>query len=536
MNSTPLTGPTAFGGPHRRRMRPVLVAALVGLAAAPVGRAQSGPEQGPFPGSAERHELSPVANPKLVCFPPFPPPLDRPISHIAVPGLRHLTPSPELSAYVGEIFYPSLSTWLAERTLPDKLRVRLTGYRAEKLALQQELRAALDGSLHDDPARRTAGLEALARRQSPRLEALEQSAEQLRTELATSAYDWRALRTWTLNDHNARGDSPNEISSVLRAYAYYQVNLTSPQRRLLREIAAEIALAQEDEAAARAAQPYLFFSPEPARVMLPDDLPAELAAKVAAYQTAKSNLKKELFDTIAKQEGATFAFSRNKAIADLGRRQAAGFAAVERLADEIRGGLARVPAAIQAQPERSPLPPALTERIGRLLRQRATLQRDTTARLEAIRTRHAEEPVMIAFSYESEGLRFLVVPRRQGRDGPSNQIKALISSIEGELAAEAEPYGRSFNELLAAIEAVRQETGRITGRTEPAAIDAVLGAATRVAALRETEDGYREYRLAVFEPGLSPAQRRLLFDAALEKLDLPLPRGELQPTRRAASW
>ena len=142
---------------------------------------------------------------------------------------------------------------------------------------------------------------------------------------------------------------------------------------------------------------------------------------------------------------------------------------------------------------------------------------------------------MIAFSFESDGLRFLVVPRRgAGRD--SGETKALISSIEAELATESERYSRGFTELLSAIESVRQEAGRIIGQTEPRLIDATVGAATRIAALRETEDGYREYRLAVFEPGLSAAQRRLLFDAAVEKLDLPLPRGELQPTRRAASW
>jgi hypothetical protein len=36
---------------------------------------------------------------------------------------------------------------------------------------------------------------------------------------------------------------------------------------------------------------------------------------------------------------------------------------------------------------------------------------------------------------------------------------------------------------------------------------------------------YYEYRIAVFEPGLSPEQRRLLFDGAVEKLALPLPGG-----------
>ena len=34
---------------------------------------------------------------------------------------------------------------------------------------------------------------------------------------------------------------------------------------------------------------------------------------------------------------------------------------------------------------------------------------------------------------------------------------------------------------------------------------------------------YRDYRAAVLEPGLSPEQRRLLYSAGLEALNLPLP-------------
>jgi hypothetical protein len=34
---------------------------------------------------------------------------------------------------------------------------------------------------------------------------------------------------------------------------------------------------------------------------------------------------------------------------------------------------------------------------------------------------------------------------------------------------------------------------------------------------------YRDYQIAVLQPGLSPEQRRLLFDAALEKIALATP-------------
>jgi hypothetical protein len=174
------------------------------LVAPLTGQAQYGPGGGSEPGGSYRREGDLGFTPKVVCFPPFPPPLDRPISHIAVPALRNVTPAPELSAYVSEIFYPPLSTWLAERTLTDQLRSRLAAFQAEKLALQREIRAELDRQRAADPDDRRSALEELARRQAPRLAALEQTAEQLRADLATSRYDWRAIRSWTLGERNAR--------------------------------------------------------------------------------------------------------------------------------------------------------------------------------------------------------------------------------------------------------------------------------------------------------------------------------------------
>jgi hypothetical protein len=44
---------------------------------------------------------------------------------------------------------------------------------------------------------------------------------------------------------------------------------------------------------------------------------------------------------------------------------------------------------------------------------------------------------------------------------------------------------------------------------------------------QEVWERYRDYQTAVLLPGLSPEQRRLLFAAAVEKLALPLPAGEV---------
>ena len=49
------------------------------------------------------------------------------------------------------------------------------------------------------------------------------------------------------------------------------------------------------------------------------------------------------------------------------------------------------------------------------------------------------------------------------------------------------------------------------------------------AAAEENSEAYRDYRSAVFEPGMSIEQRRLLFGHALMELKLPLPPGDMQP-------
>ncbi len=473
--------------------------------------------------------------PKAVFFPPSPPPLDHPITHIAAPAPQRLAAPPELALYVSEPFYAPLSTWLVERTLTPKLRERLDAYRTRKLALLRELRATLAQTRTVEAAARHDALAKLAQQQAAALTSLEQEAAKLRDDLTTGTYDWRSLRQWSLGDKALRGDSPMEIASVMRAYAYYQSNLSPAQRRLLREITLEIAMAAEDEKAARAAQPYLFFSPELARITLPDDLPADLAAKVADYQTKKSAVKKELFDTIYKQDSASFPLFRQNAMRTLAERQAGRIAELDRIAESIRVGLAQLPTGVGPPAERSPLPPVLTERIASLLATRTTLQKEATAKIEAIRERNAGAPLLISYSFETDGLKFIVLPRRGARSSSGN-YKEQIQAIREELATISEDFGRRYAELVNETDAVREETKKFLGKTDPREIENVIGAATRVAALHETEEAYRDYRTAVFEPGLSPEQRRLLLDGAVERLDLPLPRGEMQPTFRAASW
>ncbi len=285
----------------------------------PAGRGENSQSDAPF-------------HPVAICFPPTPPPLDRAIARFASPMPPRLTPPPQLASCVNEPFYAPLSTWLLEKALTDEMLQRINALRGTEAAALTELRATLDQTRDSDAVARRRSLEALARQQTPQLAAVERDAEQIREELAIGRYDWRALREWAIGAKNTRGDSPAEIAATMRAYASYQSGLVPAQRRLLREISLELSMAGENTTAAEAAQPFMFFPPEPARVLLPDDLPADLAGKVANFQTKKSALKKDLYDIIYKEDAATLGFMRNNALRALATQQAPRLAELEPLA------------------------------------------------------------------------------------------------------------------------------------------------------------------------------------------------------------
>ena len=523
-----------FGLPLRK---PVL-AALLWHTVVSLGWGQTSTDPGgsrlpgdrvPFPDTTPR-----IMERVPIFFPPNPPPLDRPAPRGVPPGGRYPAP-PELAAYVNEFFYPPLGTRLATRKLNDKLRARLDAYRAAKLALQNELRAELDRLRAAEPEARIEALSALARRQNPKLAKLENTAEQLRRDLVSGENNWSALRQWHLGDKQRRGFSPLEIAQVMRAYAFYNHHLLPAQRRLLREIAIELVFAAENTAAATAAQPFLFFPPEPARVLLPEDLSADVAAKVAAYQTKKSALKKELYDAVHASDGAAFLFLRGHPVKALAEKQSSRLAELDTLAEEIRRGLTQMPPPRQ---ERSPLPLNLDARVAALVASYQSAQSEGVGKIEAILARSKELPMQASYRFESETLKFVVVPTRGARGG-GRSGKSMLPRIEAaraEISSVADEYGRRIADLLNERESIRLAIGETLNLTKPEESNRALLAALRIANQKYAESTFSEYRIAVLEPGLSPPQRRLLFDGVMERLELPLPRGDLQPESRASTW
>jgi hypothetical protein len=310
--------------------------------------------------------------------------------------------------------------------------------------------------------------------------------------------------------------------------------LLPAQRRLLREISLEVAMSAEDQEKAAAAQPFLFFLPEPARVTLPDDIPSDLAALLSEFTAKKSALKKELFDLTYAEDKATFAFSRAGKFRSLATAQAPRIAELERLADRIRTSLRLLPETTPPPP-RSPLPPALTEKTIAFVQRRLQLQSETRDRLDEIGLQLRAVGARMGYQFDGETIKTQIVPSRRA-EAMSNESRARLTELRARVTALENDYRTRAEVLLGELNILRREAGETTGHTVPDKIDAKLNEAIRYMAERENEDGYRDYRTAVFEPGLSPEQRRLVFDGAMAKLSLPLPRGEFQPTRRAATW
>jgi hypothetical protein len=290
--------------------------------------------------------------------------------------------------------------------------------------------------------------------------------------------------------------------------------------------------AVDDAALATKAQPYFFFSPEPARVVLPPDLPAELAAKVAAYQARKSQMKEDLYDAICKYDGGVI-FSNP--LKQLARKQTVEFTQLDAMAEDIRRGLAQFWSAAPADTGQK-LPPVLVDRAAALLRDRAVAQRAATLRADAVIDRTYAARVSISYRFDDDGMRFVVAPGI-GRSGPLTPAEErFYDKVRADLGKVADDYGNRLAELMNEQESIRVAAGEMLGTENRAVIDDILSGTNRVVALRETEEAYRDYRQAVFEPGLTSAQRRLLFDGAIERLDLPLPRGEMQITTRTKTW
>jgi len=144
--------------------------------------------------------------------------------------------------------------------------------------------------------------------------------------------------------------------------------------------------------------------------------------------------------------------------------------------------------------------PEFDARIARYRQDKAALQKELLARVQSLSPKNQNEPrneekirQAIALFTQENAAHYAAIEKE--REYLRNEI-AKASSTGGVVVKGpfADALSQQFSEAQQQIEVWRN---------------------------------YREYQTAVFEPGLAPEQRRLLFDSAIEKLALPLPAGEL---------
>ena len=424
----------------------------------------------------------------VIIYPPNPPPLGAPLPIRDASAMKAGIPA-ELTSFLGDPFYAPLSARLvatgAEGKLSDALRARVDAYRATKIALQAELRATIDLLRETDAGARLAGLEQFAREQTPRVAALEERAEELRRDLAAGSDGLRG------------GASRGSEATALRAAAFFQEGLSPDQRRLLRDAALE----KETSAGGAQGGSWFLFSPAGARVPPFSGLTPELAAKVKAYQEGKNALKRELC-------GAVMRSGSVSALAELAAQQAPRFVALESVAEEIRRGLV-VRNDPTRRPELPPLPAALDARIVAYRREKLDLQKALLVRVEGV------TKSVTGASHPGDR-------HASGEGSVAQQQEKVREAIAAYTRENAARYAALDKER----DAIRGELARLSNANakgtpaSAASADALLKKFSDSMQQIEFWRNYRDYQIAVLQPGLSPEQRRLLFDAALEKIAL----------------
>lgn len=461
-----------------------------------------------------------------IYFPPSPPALGEPIPANPSRGsLARFAPPSVLANYVYEPFYAPLSPLLFTEDLDRRRREKLDGYRAARNAALEALRTKLDAVQSLDEAARATALAAFAAEQAPALAELEATAEALRDNFVNGGFfqsgsNWNYSRGWRLGD-DTRWESTTDEIKVVVGSAFFQDGLSPAQRRLLRELAMELndsLQALGTDISLDTSGPFFYFAPEMARIRLPINMPGELAARVASYQQQKLALKTELRDALYKQDRTMFDFKRTAALRALAEQQAPRFAALEQLAEEIRVGLAALPN--PASPPALPLPRELATRITTYLAQKSEWQRAMLNRIDSLRADFPEDRV--EYVRQGAGLAIQIVGNRKS----SADTKARREAAQTALASFNAAQNERYLALARDKEAIRVDVVRaVTNATGPAAnksIDQLIRQFNYAFAQQERWERYHEYDAATLQPGLSAAQRRLLFGAAVEKLDLPL--------------
>ncbi len=521
------------------------VACFLAVAPVPTALAQAGSAVGSMPGSWSAERGGVRSRNIRIFMPPMPPRLGAAVEPPAFePGQRNARRAPEgLEPYVDEVFYMPLATRLSEDGVNERMQRRLDSYLAAKLSLLNELHARIDAVSNESAAVREREFRILAEAQAPQLEALAEEAEEIRRDLISGTFllqedvDWNGARRWRLgaSSFHTEDDAVRAQIHTLLGVAYYEKDVLPEYRYLLREIAYEIGeLWNAPEGVTDALEsgttiqtdtsPLLFFSPHLSRVRLPATLPQSLLGRIADYEVEKSRIKKELVDVISTEDASIFGLTRSRAYRTMIEDHQQRLAGLEQMADEIRRELAAYP--LPRPPAPPPVPPELGQRIEALIRERSESRGRLANMIEEVERIVSIE--RINTSRNAGGQQTLSVGMRSLTGDPSDVREAnqIIGAFNQQTRLRNEQSARDMI-------AVRNELALLLGPLpEPElsnAINQVWDSYSNAMEELSLWVRYQDYRSAVFEPGLSAAQRRLLFGGAIAALELELPDSEAGP-------
>ncbi|HVZ63948.1 MAG TPA: hypothetical protein VG936_05110 [Lacunisphaera sp.] len=395
----------------------------------------------------------------------------------------------------GETFFVGFAILAGRGGLSDDESKRIVSYQQARQQLLDEIRAKLAELADAPPAARAAGLSTLAAQQTIRLEALAREEEDIRSELAWVGPKFgRAL---AFGAAAGQAESPR----LLFAANFYD-GLSIEQRMLLAEIAHPEASAFETIAGGPpAAGDIVLFLPATSRVHLPAGMSPELAEKVRVFGREKANLADELRQTVLRDD-YILSSTRTHRLEALAAAQAPRFAALEARAEEIRRELANL--GFRGHPDELDLPMELTQRVGSFYARKMHVRRELLTELRTLRREHPGVGFEFNLTDRGDGLQIV----QTGKDAQAAAAVAKFNASQAPLYAgfiqESESLRREIEQYL------RHNPGRSNRSVDQLAADFV-----RAYAARRTAEQYRDYGRAVLEPGLSFAQRRLLFTAAL---------------------
>lgn len=459
-----------------------------------------------------------------VLFAAIPPVLGDPLPARPSWAFRRNDLEAQLAPYVNELFYAPLSGLFAQEDLSRRRRHKLEAFQALQAQLVGELRAHIEANTGSPSDLRREDFAHLAAAQAPRLLELADQAEKLRADfvhggLFSTGVNWNDNREWRLGD-DLLFESHQDEARVVRAAAYFQEGLSDGQRQLLRELAIELSEAVGQPTVGLdldQPKPPIFFSPATARVRLPHALPAALREKVDAYLAEKAALKRELRETIYATDNAWLNLSRTHRMEELAKNQASRIAALDTLAEDIRDQLALLPD--ETRKGYAELPDHLNLSIQTYVARKQSIENAYLAKLAEARTTFPHDRVELG---RAGGI--AVISRIPSRSNRKKQT-AEMTTAQADLVRFNTEQGKAMLALEREKDALQIEIATALREKHPLLnhlpIGVVLAQYRKIFEQQIALEQYRDYQTAVLEPGLSPAQRRLLFGAALEKLRLP---------------